>query len=1444
MTFVELNRCFVPLRKDQEPILDVGIWGRKYGGWIDWPQLLEYRRVVLLAEASSGKTEEFRSRQQRLSAGGKPAFFVRIEELAELGFEAALEPSSAKSFADWRNGAGEAFFFLDSVDEARLNHKSFETALKRFKRDLDRTVDRARIYISCRVTDWKGREDRNLVEQLLPAWEQPKDSAASENPLLDPIFNRQEEARTGHAAKPERKPNDWLLVQIVPLSKEQCCMLAVAFGVTDADAFMKGIDKSGLDAFTERPGDVIDLADYWRSHGRFGSLAEMVEHGITRKLDELDAHRPDSNVLTPVKAREGAERIAAALTLGKSFTLRAPGHDPDPSLTAGALEPSRVLKDWSDAEQTALLRRGIFAPSTYGRIRFHHRTTQEYLTANWLDRLLHANCPREEVWNLIFAERYGVETLVPSLRPAAAWLALRHPDFRDEIIRREPLALIRHGDPGSLPLDAKKRVLPSYATKHARAEISDDSLDNRALWLFTEPGLSDTIREAWAANPRTDFRMDLLRMIRDRAISACLDLAREAASDASLSDHQRIVALQAMNECGDADGLAAKARELMDTCKTTNARLASNFARILFPRYLTVAELMMLIGEHQPKANGRGLDGFDYAITDLYEACPDAAARKEFVAALAELCLAPPFPQNWQRVSARHLELAKHLEPIAKAEVNALGIHHSADHIVRLLMVVERVDRDHPSEDGPPLRKLVQDNPELKRALFWADVAEQREHGSSTEKNPIYHWQVYNHGRIFWEIIPSDLNWLFDEIEKRPREEDKRILLSAIIANLRHEQRLDAELPRLRALVADNENLRNDLDGYLAPVPVNNELTEHETRRKGQQKKQEQAQEKAKASWVTFGDYVRAHLDQLRDPKTVASWKTGAFRLWYLSQWLGYRTGRQDEDAYQQWRLLKEGFGQEVADAYRDGMKALWRVTKPQRPKHKKGGQITTKYTTILAYHGVAIEAADNPDWTSRLSEAEAKIAAQHGCLSEQGFPEWIDGLIAAYPQTVLPIVKRAFEQEWQTPGPNHPDFLYRYSHRDTAIQPALQSILFEIISGPEPKDLTKLERGLQLVSRLELDDNKKKRLARMARRRLAQHEKKDAADRAMRYLALLLVVDSENAISDMAAWFARPKPNQRRERAEQTLAYLFDRHDPVVPGLLSRLDVAGLEQLLLLAYRYVRSEHDAVHEGSYTPELRDHAENARSAVLGTLLDRPGEKAYRALRRLAAGPIFKIRRERFEELARGKAERDCELPEWTPAEVVALEKLHTAPVKTGEDLLRVAMAILHDIQFQMDKGDVTSRPLIQRAQDEDEARNWLVEQMNARARERFLAYREAQVANKDRPDIIIASNAAHCEVGMEVKHGGKKWTKRQLEEALRVQLATDYLKPATRRHGVFVMTNHGPRRWRDLQSKQLIDFPKLAAWLSDIAASIRENDSGSVQVRFFGLDVAGPAKAP
>jgi hypothetical protein len=163
MAFIDLDRNFVPLSKDQDPSLDIGrFWGGRHGGWLNWEELLRRRRVVLLAEAASGKTEEFLHQCEALQASGKPAFFLRIEDLADQGTEAALDGASATLFESWLSGSGEGWFFLDSVDEARLNRKSFATALRRFAKDIGTGLERAHVYVSCRVTDWKGADDREV----------------------------------------------------------------------------------------------------------------------------------------------------------------------------------------------------------------------------------------------------------------------------------------------------------------------------------------------------------------------------------------------------------------------------------------------------------------------------------------------------------------------------------------------------------------------------------------------------------------------------------------------------------------------------------------------------------------------------------------------------------------------------------------------------------------------------------------------------------------------------------------------------------------------------------------------------------------------------------------------------------------------------------------------------------------------------------------------------------------------------------------------------------------------------------------------------------------------------------------------------------------------------------------------------------------------------------
>ena len=251
-----------------------------------------------------------------------------------------------------------------------------------------------------------------------------------------------------------------------------------------------------------------------------------------------------------------------------------------------------------------------------------------------------------------------------------------------------------------------------------------------------------------------------------------------------------------------------------------------------------------------------------------------------------------------------------------------------------------------------------------------------------------------------------------------------------------------------------------------------------------------------------------------------------------------------------------------------------------------------------------------------------------------------------------------------------------------------------------------------------------------------------------------------------------------------------------LVAASLTVASTKTLEHILFLAYDSIRPKDDVSREGTYTPDTRDHAQHARDAILSTLLARPGPDAYYAMQRLAGNPVLTLRSHRFRELARGKATRDAELPTWTAEEVRGFERTFLTPAKTGADLLRVVLGVLADIQRGLTTDDFSSRALLERAKDEDEVQPWLAEQMLLRAKGRFQITRENEIALGDKPDITVSSTACPFQVAVEIKHGGKGWTGAELQNALRVQLAVDYLKPKSRRHGVLVITHHHSRRWQ------------------------------------------------
>ena len=210
---------------------------------------------------------------------------------------------------------------------------------------------------------------------------------------------------------------------MLPMSGEQIERFVEQYGMDDPAAFLDEVFKQKAWSFAHRPLDLIQLIAIWNDSKSLGTREKQHEANVKARLED-DSERQDQDVLTDDKARLGAERLALALALTRTRTIRSSDQTLDTSRADSVLEPAEILRDWTGEERRTLLRRGLFDPATYGRIRFHHRSVQEYLAACRLRALRDKGMSINEVFRWLFAEQYGVKVVFPSMREITAWLAL------------------------------------------------------------------------------------------------------------------------------------------------------------------------------------------------------------------------------------------------------------------------------------------------------------------------------------------------------------------------------------------------------------------------------------------------------------------------------------------------------------------------------------------------------------------------------------------------------------------------------------------------------------------------------------------------------------------------------------------------------------------------------------------------------------------------------------------------------------------------------------------------------------------------------------------------------------------------------------------------------------------------------------------------------------
>ena len=193
--------------------------------------------------------------------------------------------------------------------------------------------------------------------------------------------------------------------------------------------------------------------------------------------------------------------------------------------------------------------------SLYGSVRFHHRTSREYLTARWLRRMLGQQKHRRSVKRMLFEQPYGAEwiVVVPSLKPVAAWLALWDQDIRDTILRIDPKLLLEFGDASPLTIEIRAGMLRGFAALYATQQYTPLELNLRELRRLADQKLVPAIKE-FLAEYRThhDVRHLLLRLIREGKLKDCGEIALEFVGDGEVDEYSRICGIQIIAASGTA----------------------------------------------------------------------------------------------------------------------------------------------------------------------------------------------------------------------------------------------------------------------------------------------------------------------------------------------------------------------------------------------------------------------------------------------------------------------------------------------------------------------------------------------------------------------------------------------------------------------------------------------------------------------------------------------------------------------------------------------------------------------------------------------------------------------------------------------------------------------------------------------------------------------------
>lgn len=1425
--YCDLNRKFAPLEpgtKDQavasyESDIASFSWYSK-----DWKKLHERgaQIVVVLGEPGSGRSYEFKAQRDKLSASGQPAFYLELHRLVKMGVDDLLVGSSDEiAYRDWKGSDGEACFFLDAVDEAKLDKAlDFEAALENFRRSLGLRLNRAKIFISSRISAWQPEGDKALVEAKL--------SASSP------------QAKGAEGSGPSTKSAAVEVYVICPLSKDAVISLCVASGLDVPDAFLTAVDESHAWEFARRPLDVSFLIRYWKQSGAIGELTELLEASVQEMLKER-GEKPDhmrAYPLSVANARAGAESMAAASVFCRTLDFVVAG-----SVGGGgrALSPLECLpEDWTPNQCSALIDRPLFDSAIYGTFRFHHRRIAEYLAACWLKRRMDHHCPPPVLRDFLFSYDAERLTLRPSVGSVATWLACLGDegwtmDLRNWLLQSNPEVFLRYGDPSKLSPAFKHRILQAFADRFRDRGFLNIETDRFALSRLADAAMGESLAGMIGDSSLGDGpRQKLMKCATESRCAACVPAALELLKE---ENHSRSLESEVIELIGAAGTIEEKTR-LKDLALGNEAFAHTHLgwlARILFPDVLAVEELKVWL-EGAPDV-GR-LSTQRYFVKSVLKKAPEGWDPIEVLAMLCELnepslhCASTGRNPNYRGAWTKELifPVLRHVLEGGRISEQDAEVIGTACAIVSLPSSW-RDDYDSDSdEDVPDLDSLTVSHPSVRRVVFWqALAADHRE-----EKNPRASFSgfwAFSHV-LGLKLRDEDRCWLLEDIMDRESDFDKEVVAWLLLDLWQSQGR-----PWVQGwiLLSDIERSGLRRADYLKWM----------IRAKAHWPPQWYGSLKRKGFlsnwyWRQRRGRVRRQWNRLRIlwnlHRRLSKLRSGEYCSWLVD--LCHGADDSMRWAVKDWSGLNKKFGPAVTRAVQQGCIRTWEQYVPE--VKAEGG---TAHGTIIGLSGLQLLYQDGRLNVEKLSSQDAFRAARYAVNEMNGHGEWLVKLADTHPAEVRTVLVECVEAEWD--APKRDTFWCRHlellADKETTYTHLVCDAVMELFLNRGPGNATAISVAFKLLTTHAHGRCHSTIFADRAAEALTELEPKE--DAFLPWLAILIQVDAVQGMSHLNKALGGAQSSTpidpHSNIVVKLVVMLLGRRDsfPMITEP-DYLKLHNIERFIRLVYRYVHPHDDVLRPTgeSFTPVARDDAQSFRGSLLSKLPDHPGSEAELVLRSLLEDPDFPEDKDWLKHLIDKCVGRRADVQALAPSDLRVFVAKNEAPPRSAQELFALTLRRLASIKHDVEDADHSLRDDVRVEDREVRFRRFVARELNRRKNGLYTCTEESVIREEERLDIRVENPKCEGHVVIEAKIGNLNRSVDSLISDLESQLCERYLRDQNARYGVYLIACTETKTWRNPAGGRNLNLEEVIDRLKTRAKEIQASASGIESLEVVGID--------